>query len=66
MPFRIRVPEPALKEVRRGRVVGEEKVPGLPFKLVVIESVNDVIEYVDASGRLRKFCLLRGRVYSCS
>ena len=66
MPFRIRVPEPAVRELVKGRVVREETRPSLPFKLLVIESVDDVIEYVDEASRRRKLCLLEGRVYSCS
>lgn len=60
------MPEPALKELVKGRIAREEDRPGLPFKLLVIESADDVIEYIDAAGRRRKLCLLEGRVYSCA
>lgn len=66
MGFKIRVPEPALKELKRGRIVGRQRLPALPFEVLVIEDDNEVIEYIDASGRRRKFCLLNGRVMSCA
>ena len=54
--MRIRVPEPGVKEVKKGRIVETVEVKGLPFKLVVIEDEGDgIIEYVDAAGRRRCF-----------